>query len=85
MSSRGQVTIPKAMREALKMKPGSAVTLRIEGDKLVVEPFDAVAVFRRIAREGPSIDEVDPHAYEEEIEERWQRALAGAKEPKNEV
>ncbi|MGA2385053.1 MAG: AbrB/MazE/SpoVT family DNA-binding domain-containing protein [Candidatus Bathyarchaeia archaeon] len=84
VGQKGQVTIPKEMREALKIEPGSTVTFTVEGDKLIVRRFfDAVAVFRKVARSGKSVSRIDPHAaYEEEIEERYQRALAGAKEQK---
>jgi hypothetical protein len=34
--------------------------------------FDAVAVFEKIAKKGPSITKIDSHAYEEELEERNQ-------------
>lgn len=83
VGSKGQVTIPKEMREALKIEHGSTVMFTLDGDKLIVKRFfDAVAVFRRIAQETNYNGEIDPHAYEEELEERYQRALAGAKEPK---
>ncbi len=84
MGSKGQVTIPKAMRDALKLEPGSQVYFVLEDNKLIVRRwFDAVAVFRKIARSGPSVSEIDPHqAYEEELEERYQRTIARAEEKK---
>ncbi len=30
--------------------------------------------FERIAKSGKSIDKIDPHAYEEELEERWKKS-----------
>lgn len=82
VSSKGQVTIPKTMRDALKLEPGSEVYFVVEGDRLIVRRwFDAVAVFERIAHQINYNKEINPHeAYEEELEERWQRALAGTKE-----
>ncbi len=81
VSSKGQVTIPKSIRVALKIKSGSEVTFWLEGDKIVIRPFfDALAVFRRIAKETNYNGEIDSHAYEEELEERYQRALSGANE-----
>ena len=57
---KGQVTIPKAMRDALKLEAGSKVCFVLEGDKLVVRRwFDALAVFRRVANAGTSIDLID--------------------------
>ena len=34
VSSKGQVTIPKAVREALGLKPGDLVSLELEGDSV---------------------------------------------------
>ena len=69
---KGQVVIPQNMRKALKIGPGSKVIFRLNNNKLILEKpnFDAVAVFEKIAKNGPSIIKIDPHAYEEELEER---------------
>ncbi len=76
---KGQVVIPRAMRKALKIEPGSKVLFTLEDDKLILKKpaFDAVAVFERIAKEINYNKEIDPHAYEEELEERYKRALSG--------
>ena len=76
---KGQVVIPRAMRKALKIEPGSKVSFRLEDDRLILRKpaFDAVAVFERIAKEINYNQEIDPHAYEEELEERFKRALSG--------
>ena len=49
---KGQVVIPRAMRKALKIEPGSKVIFTLEDDKLILKKpaFDAVAVFERIAK-----------------------------------
>jgi AbrB family looped-hinge helix DNA binding protein len=75
---KGQVVIPRAMRKALKIEPGSKVLFTLEDDKLILKKpvFDAVAVFERIAKEIHYNKEIDPHAYEEELEERYKRALS---------
>jgi len=73
---KGQVVIPRAMRKALKIDPGSKVVFKLDDDKLTLEKpsFDAVAVFRRIAKSGKSISKIDSDAnYEEELEERNRR------------
>ena len=46
---KGQVVIPRSMRKALKIEPGSKVLLRLEKDKLILKKlaFDAVAVFKK--------------------------------------
>jgi AbrB family looped-hinge helix DNA binding protein len=79
VGSKGQVIIPKAMRKALKIEPGSKVLFKLEGDKIILKRyFDAVAVFERIAKETNYNKEIDPHAaYEEELEERRKRTLSG--------
>ena len=76
---KGQVVIPRAMRKALKIEPGSKILFRIEDDKIILKKpvFDAVAVFERIARSCNSVSKIDPHAYEEELDERFKRASAG--------
>jgi len=75
---KGQVVIPRAMRKALKIEPGSKVLFTLEEDKLILKKpvFDAVAVFERIAKEIHYNKEIDPHTYEEELEERYKRALS---------
>lgn len=79
VGKKGQVVIPKAMRTALKIEPGSKVIFTLENNKVILKPFfDAVAVFQRIAKETNYNKEIDPHAYEEELDERFKRALAGA-------
>jgi len=76
---KGQVVIPRAIRKALKIEPGMKVQITLEDNKAVLEKpaFDAVAVFKRVAKSGKSISRIDPHAaYEEELEERTKRALS---------
>jgi AbrB family looped-hinge helix DNA binding protein len=69
---KGQVVIPRTMRKALKIEPGSKVLFRLEDDALILKKpsFDAVAVFRRIAQQINYNKKVDPHQYTEELEER---------------
>lgn len=76
---KGQVVIPQAMRKALKIEPGSKVSFTLEDDKLILKKpfFDAVAVFERIAKEIHDNKEINPHEYEEELDERHKRALSG--------
>ena len=51
---KGQVVIPRAIRKALKIEPGSKVTFTLENNKAIIEKpeFDALAVLRRVARSG---------------------------------
>ena len=76
MGPKGQIVIPQAIRKALKMQPGTNLVVSLEDDKVVIKKpsFDAVAVFRRIAKSGKSISKIDSDAdYEEELEERSRR------------
>jgi AbrB family looped-hinge helix DNA binding protein len=75
---KGQVVIPRAMRKALKIEPGSKVLFKLEDNKITLKKpsFDAVAVFQRISGEIKYNKKIDPHAYEEELEERTRRAIS---------
>jgi AbrB family looped-hinge helix DNA binding protein len=69
---KGQVVIPSAMRKALKISPGSRVIVKLLKGRVVLEKsvISAVSVFERIAKAGPSVSFVEPHLYEEELEQR---------------
>lgn len=69
---KGQVVIPKNFREVLKIGPGSEVIFRLDGDRVVVEKegADPLQTFETISRKGKSITEINPHAYESELEKR---------------
>ena len=69
---KGQVVIPKAMRKALKMFPGSRVLVSSADGRVIIEkiPVSAVSVFEEIAKTGPSIASFDAHLYEEELKRR---------------
>ncbi len=44
LSSKGQVTLPKAVRDALGVQPGDLIAYEVEGDTVRLrrlEPFDA--------------------------------------------
>ena len=68
---KGQVVIPRAMRKALKIQPGSKVVFTLEDDRATVKKleFDAVVAFEKIAKSGRSV-KVSPHEYESELAER---------------
>ena len=75
---KGQVVIPQAIRKALKIEPGSKVVVTLEDDRAVLEKpsFDAMAVFEKAAKEIHNNKKVNPHEYEEELEERYKRAIS---------
>ena len=43
---KGQVTIPKEIREELGLKPGDKVIFRKEGENIVLEPASTLLDFR---------------------------------------
>lgn len=69
---KGQVVIPRAMRKALKIHPGSKVVFKLRENHAIVEKqeIDSVAVFERVARRGKTVRNISPHEYEAELEER---------------
>ena len=69
---KGQVVIPKALRKALKIHPGSKVVFKLEKERLILEKqsIDAVNMLENIAKKGPSVSKIDAHVYEEELKTR---------------
>jgi AbrB family looped-hinge helix DNA binding protein len=69
---KGQVVIPRTMRKALKINPGSKVIFKLDEGKLILEKpnLDAVAIFRKISKQINYNKKIDPHQYEEELKAR---------------
>lgn len=69
---KGQVVIPRAMRKALRIQPGSKVVFRLEDDRAIVEKqsTDSVATLESVARKGKSVRRISPHEYELELAQR---------------
>ncbi|HPC33772.1 MAG TPA: AbrB/MazE/SpoVT family DNA-binding domain-containing protein, partial [Syntrophales bacterium] len=59
VSGRGQIVIPRQIRNHLNIKPGRKLTIKVEGDSAVMTPLpdDPVGHFCGIFREGPSLTE----------------------------
>ena len=48
VSSKGQMVIPAAIRESMGIEPGTRVSLRLEGARLILEPDTLAARLRLI-------------------------------------
>ena len=47
ITSKGQITVPKAVRHALGLKPGDKVVFEQEGEEICVRPVRAQSMFAR--------------------------------------
>ena len=73
---KGQVVIPKEIRDEKNIVPGDELVAELSDKGILIEKptRDIIADFERIAKSGKSIDKIDPHAYEEELEDRWRKS-----------
>lgn len=64
ISTKGQIVIPADVREAMKLEPGTRVSLEISGDTLVLRPVTAefVRSLRGIAR-GKGLSALREHEH----------------------
>ncbi len=69
---KGHVVIPRTMRKALKIEPGSKVLFTLKNDKLTIQKtrFDGIAALKKIAKQINSNEKINLHEYEEELEQR---------------
>ena len=70
---KGQIVIPKEIRDEKKIFPGDEVFVELNEEGILIEKpaQDIVAEFERLAKSIGYNKKIDPHAYEEELEERW--------------
>lgn len=71
---KGQVVIPKVIRDEYNINPGDNIIFREENNKTVIEKvkIDPIAIFEKAAKSKKRMKfKFDPHAIEEEYEERW--------------
>ncbi len=57
ISSKGQLVIPKQVRDSLGIKPKQKVILRVEGNLILIEPLkeNPAEYFCGIFKKGPSL------------------------------
>ena len=74
-SAKGQVVIPKAIRRALGIKPGTRFHVRVEGKEVVLFPLpdDPIRALRGIIKGGPSLTKALLEDRKEDLEREEKR------------
>ncbi|HFC97520.1 MAG TPA: AbrB/MazE/SpoVT family DNA-binding domain-containing protein [Thermosulfurimonas dismutans] len=74
ITSKGQITLPKPVREALNLRRGDKVEITVEEGKAILRPVvkKVEEVFGKLSQEGKSysVEEIDLRL-KEEIKKRW--------------
>ena len=74
VGQKGQIVIPKLFRDEYNISPGDEIVIREKEDKLIIEkPKSPVEALKNIAKTIRFNKRIDPHAIEEEHEERWKK------------
>lgn len=82
VSSKGQIVLPKAIRDAHGLEAGSELELIEDGENIILKPIRSSKVVKRISideflenrirYDGPPItDEMIRQAIDEEAKRRW--------------
>ena len=59
VSSKGQVTLPAAMRAALGITPGSRIRFEVRGTELVIKPEPPMSAYRGLLQ-GCDLGDIEP-------------------------
>ena len=59
VSSKGQVTLPAAMRAQLDLKPGSHIHFELRGREIVIQPELPISAYRGILK-GHDLGDIEP-------------------------
>ena len=59
VSSKGQVTLPAAMRAKLGITPGSHIKFEVRGNELVIKPVLPMSAYRGILK-GYDLGDIEP-------------------------
>lgn len=76
VGQKGQIVIPKAVRQISGIAVGMKVNVIVEDGNVLIKkpPVDIVKVFERIAKAGKSVKDYDSDkAYDEMMAERWKK------------
>ena len=78
MRERGQITIPKQIRESLGIKKGDVVDARIEGDCVVIMPKKSTTPenWAKLLQVMNSVHQQNRGVSEEEVYQDVERAVA---------
>lgn len=78
ISERGQITIPKPIRESLGLKKGDVVDARIEGDCVVITPEKSTTPenWAKLLQVMNSVHRQNRGISEEEVYQDVERAVA---------
>lgn len=69
VSSKGQVTIPKEIRDALELRAGDRVVFLVEGDRIIIRKVEGERLSEVLARGEPW--GVDSLEFQRELREEW--------------
>jgi len=75
VTAKGQITIPKSVREALNLRSGDKVEILVEDDRAILKPVSrrVEEVFGKLhqkGKKGYSVKEMDT-LVREEIKNKW--------------
>ena len=59
VSSKGQVTLPVAMRTQLGIEPGSQIQFEVRGKEIVIKPLLPMSAYRGILK-GYDLGDIEP-------------------------
>jgi len=72
LSSKGQIVIPKRMRETLGLKAGGRLILRLEGNRIILTPADKFGSITKGIAKGTFGERIE--AYIKGERESWERS-----------
>jgi AbrB family looped-hinge helix DNA binding protein len=69
LSSKGQMVIPAVIRDQLGLEPGTRIAMRVEGERVILEP-ETLAAKLRALKELRGVTSGGPSMTDDLIEER---------------